>query len=274
MVRYRALKPSISVLLPVHNGERFLAPALKSILSQTRVNFELIAVNDGSNDKTEKILGRIRDRRLRVINCPLQQGVAVALNLALSKAKGEFIARMDADDVAEKERFEKQIRYLETYPEVGVVGSWVKLIDGREKLKGYKKFPASDREIKQALHHANPLIHPSVMIRRKLFDKYGGYSPGLDGAEDYDLWCRFAPHTEFANLKQVLLQYRLHQDSVSFTRTSRLNFAYARVQLKKVLVYGYPAWELIFGLKSLLSLLMPGPIQRFVYKKLFGYQEA
>lgn len=271
MVRSPTIKPLVSVVLPVYNGARFLPQAVESVLGQTWKKFELLVVDDASTDATSKILRQVKDARVRIFKSASHKGVAASLNLALKKARGRYIARMDADDVVEKDRLEKQIRFLQTHPAVGVVGSWVKLIDYKGRVKGYKKYPVADQEIKKKLHYLNPLIHPSVMIRKELFDKYGGYDEELDGAEDYDLWCRFVPYTQFANLDHLLLQYRLHSKNVSFVETSRLNIAYTKVQVKKIFSYGYPAWEIVFGLKSLLFALTPRPVKQWIYRNFFNY---
>ncbi|MEK7165645.1 MAG: glycosyltransferase [Patescibacteria group bacterium] len=263
--------PNISVIIPVHNGELFLYEALESLRTQSFQNFELIVINDASTDKTRTILDNYIQKKMKKIHLKKRVGVAAALNYGLRYARGEYIARMDADDIAYKRRLEIQIRFLNTHPKVGVVGSWVELIDGKGKLKGYKKFPTTDRGIKRMLHFANPLVHPSVVVRKVLFDQFGDYTEELDGAEDYELWCRFATHTWFVNLKHILLQQRLHAKNVSFSNTSRLNFAYARVQFRKVFKYGYPVWELVLGFKSLLSAFTPRLIQKWVYQKFFGY---
>ncbi len=273
MIRPKLLmnKPLVSVLICARNAENYLSAALKSIFNQTYTQIECIVVDDDSTDRTWSILNSFHDRRLILVKNNSRLGVAGSLNRALKKAKGTYIARMDADDVSHLGRLEAQIDFLETHPNIGVVGTWVRWADKDGHILGNNKFPVKDREIKKLLPYKNPFVHPSVTLRHELFRKYGYYATELEGAEDYELWLRFAPHTQFANLPRPLLDYRLHKENVSFNETSRLNIAYAKVQLKKIFVYGYPKWHLIMVIKSLLASFTPKFISQQIYRRFFRY---
>lgn len=273
MIRKKSLmkQPLVSVLMCTRNAADFVSAALNSIFHQTYSKFETIVIDDASTDGTWVRLSRFHDRRLIILKNNTSLGISASLNRGLRLTKGTYIARMDADDISDPTRFKAQVDFLTTHTAVGVVGTWVRLINAEEQEQGYKKFPVSEREIKHMLPYTNPLIHPTVMVRRALFEKYGLYNSEYDGAEDYELWLRWSKYTQFANIGQVLLNYRLHDRSVSFNETSRLNFAYAKVQVKKIFEYGYPWWHLLFALKSILSGLTPKFISQQIYRKFFGY---
>ena len=158
--------PDISVVMAVKNGERFLEKSIRSILGQTLTNFELIVVDDGSDDRTAEILDRFGDARMRIVTQP-NRGLAAALNRAVSLARATLVARMDADDVAVPERLEKQLEFLASNPEVGVVGSATTMInENDDELREW--VPAvSDRDIRKALIRANQFAHASVMFRNR-----------------------------------------------------------------------------------------------------------
>jgi len=199
------------------NAERYLEQALKSTLDQRFEAFELIAIDDGSTDGTSGILARTsqRDERLRVFSQP-NQGVIAALNRGCALARGRYIARMDADDVALPDRFARQIAFLESHPTVAVLGSAVDLINDTGVPIRRARFPLHDRQIKQVLSAgANCISHPAVMMRKDAFVAVGGYRPPFLHAEEYDLWLRTAEHYALANLPDVLLHYRVHANQLS-----------------------------------------------------------
>ncbi len=265
------IKPKVSVILPVRNCENFLADAIRSILKQSLPDFELIIIDDGSKDTSLQIVKRFRDKRIILLTNNTPMGVARSLNRGIRIAKGDYIARMDADDIAMPDRLYIQYEYFKKHPEVGVVGSWVQLINADGKSIGYKNLPATNQDIKRLLPFVNPFIHPSVMIRNCLFKQFGTYSLDCEGAEDYELWFKVARNTQFTNLQQVLLQYRMHRNSVSYSETARINIASAKVQFRIVKLYGYPVWHMLIALKCIFSALFPVRITQLIYKRFFGY---
>lgn len=217
------MEPSIpiSVLIPVHNAEPYVEAAINSILRQTFGDFEIIAVDDGSTDSSRQILGKIAasDPRLRVISRP-NTGIVGALNDGLAEANGEFIARMDADDIALPERFSKQINYLRSSPDCVAVGTAFVYMDDRGKLLKWNPRPLEHEEIEKCLLQGNggAIIHPTVMMRRNAVDRVGGYRAAAQWIEDLDLYLRLARIGRLANLPEALLHYRYHEQSVNFTR--------------------------------------------------------
>lgn len=208
--------PRITVLMAVHNGARYLDAAVQSILCQTWSDFEFLIVDDGSTDDTSLRLAGYHDERMRVVRTE-NRGVGAALSLGVREARGEFIARMDADDIAAPNRLERQLAAMESMPEVGVVDSGVHLMDrqGRPLPDDVTDAFFSRAERRWRLMWRNAVVHPTVMLRKSVLDRTGeNYRPRVI-AEDYDLWLRLVPHTEFYRLPEQLLWYRRHAESVT-----------------------------------------------------------
>jgi len=200
-------------LLPVYNGGRFLDPAIKSIREQTFADFELIAVDDGSKDDSLAVLQRhaAEDPRIKVISRP-NRGIVATLNEGLSVCRGEYIARMDADDIAAPQRFALQIEYMDAHPDCLVVGSGIIAIDENGNEMCRLKYPANPTPM---LLQRSCLAHPAVMIRTEPLRRAGGYRLAFRHAEDYDLWLRLAEIGPLANLPDYLLYYRQHNGKVT-----------------------------------------------------------
>ena len=207
--------PQISVILPIYNGEMYLAEAIDSILSQTYHDFELIIINDCSSDRTPEILSTYTDDRIRIVNNPSNLKLSRSLNKGIELARGQLIARMDADDISLPERFEKQIAFLERNPEIGVVGSQLKKIDENGNFSGYISRELLPEILRWELFFGPPLGHPSVMMRADILKTVGGYSNDLLVAVDYELWTRLIKITRFANLPEPLVLYRKHPETMS-----------------------------------------------------------
>jgi hypothetical protein len=209
--------PSISVVMAVYNGERWLAETLASLSGQTFGNFEVVIIDDGSTDGSAAILAAAaaRDDRYRVIT-QANRGLVSALNRGLAEARAPLIARLDADDVAEPERFARQVAYLRAHPEVAVVGSAIRIIDEDGAFRRLQPYPCGAASVAAALLHGCALAHPAVMMRRAAVLAVGGYREAFRHAEDYDLWLRLSETHALDNLPEPLLRYRQHGTSVSF----------------------------------------------------------
>jgi hypothetical protein len=207
----------ISVVMCVFNGERFLAEAVESILDQDFQDFEFIIVDDGSTDGSALILDSYqrRDPRMRVYH-EGHSGVAKSSNKGCELAQGKYIARMDADDVANQDRLALQVEFMEAHPEVGVLGAWVEWINATGKSLYISTNPAEDSEIKAdlLLRRRCAFWNSTVVFRREVFARSGGYRCSVI-AEDYDFWLRAAENFQLANLETVLVKYRIHSSQVS-----------------------------------------------------------
>lgn len=213
--------PQLSVVLPCYNAAAFLQQAIDSVLKQTFRDFELIIVDDGSTDDSAKIIAKQNDSRIQIIRNEKNQGLIRTLNAGIASAKGKYIARMDADDVSRPERFEKQIAFLERNPATGVCGAWMHMIHNNTVYK--HRYLASDT-IKSALVFNNPIVHPSVMMRKTIFENTAHvYSTDYPHGEDYALWISLLGKTGFAVLDEPLIEYRAHAEQVSrkFNSTQR-----------------------------------------------------
>jgi glycosyltransferase involved in cell wall biosynthesis len=235
-------KPLISVILPVHNAGKYLVEALESLRYQTYPHFEVIAIDDASADNSYKILKNYAklDSRFHVARNKTNLKIARTLNFGLTKAKGQYIARMDADDISLPNRFQKQLRFLIAHPGVVVVGAQCLTIDTNSHLTGKKLFPTNHIAINDLMYTSNPLQHPSVMINRSLLPKdFVWYNPHLTPAEDLDLYFRLGKFGLFANLKSAILMYRQHADSETF-RDPKYTFKITqKVRRLAVHKYGY-----------------------------------
>ncbi|MCE3259890.1 MAG: glycosyltransferase [Bacteroidetes bacterium] len=200
--------PKISVILPVYNAEKYIAEAITSILSQTFSNFELIVVNDGSNDRSEEIILSFKDDRIVYLR-QKNAGLAATLNKGISLANGEYIARQDNDDISLPERLEKQLNFLEEHKEVSLLGTWAEIIDEQGRSTGrFHRHHASDSYLKFFLLFDNPFVHSSVMFRKESVKQIGAYNVSPELFEDYNLWSRLARVSRVANLQLPLLKYR------------------------------------------------------------------
>ena len=235
----------ISVVLPVFNAERYLHESIRSVLAQTFKDFELIAVNDGSYDRSQAILEEYakRDSRVRVI-FRRNTGIVGALNDGLSASFGGLIARMDADDIAHPTRFERQLDYFSTHPDVVVCGTAVHFTDPFGRLVKPCPRPLSHDEIVSKLYEGDggAMIHPSVMFRRESVLSIGGYREQAQWIEDLDLYLRLSECGKLANLPDYLLNYRQHPQSVNATKSDESRWVAKNAVLREALAKKGTQW--------------------------------
>ena len=205
--------PSISVLMPVYNAEKFLSQAIDSVLNQTFTDFEFVIINDGSTDSSKNIIFSYNDPRIKYVENEKNIGVVNTLNKGVEHCVGAYILRMDADDCCNPTRFEKQFVFMQKHPGVGICGSWITLIDEDNNVTGNNLSQVKSEFIKIHQLFSVPFNHPSIIAKADLL-RQNKYEHAI-AAEDYDLWSRLEDKTEFANLPKYLLQYRWHQTNVS-----------------------------------------------------------
>ena len=213
--------PLITVLMPVYNAAPFVAAAITSILEQTFTDFELIIVNDGSTDGSSAVISAFLDPRIRTIT-QVNQGISAALNTGLALARGEFIARQDADDLSLPERLEKQVAYLRAHPDVGLLGTWATIIDKEGVQLDTLEHATDDDGIRFALLFDTPFVHASAMFRKSLINEIGGYDPDTAIFEDHNLWSRMIQSTRGANIPEHLMKYRLVDSGLMQSTTQRI----------------------------------------------------
>lgn len=200
--------PKVTVLMPVYNGERYLGEAIQSILSQTFWDFEFLIINDGSSDKSVELIKSFKDNRIRLLENGVNRGLVFSLNRGMELARGDYVARMDCDDISVSQRLGRQVAFMEAHPEVVVSGSAIRIFGDEHHLRRY---PETDELIRARMLFESPFAHPTVMIRRACFQELGiNYREEATFAEDYDLWVRLPDTCKMANLTEPLVRYRLH----------------------------------------------------------------
>jgi glycosyltransferase involved in cell wall biosynthesis len=221
---------SVSVIMPVYNAESFLHDSIYSILNQTMRDFEFIIIDDASSDRSVDIVKGINDPRIKLIVKPVNSGYTDSLNMSLEIATGKYVARMDADDISEAQRLEKQVRFMDSNPEVAVCGTWTELIPS----KVIARYPTDHDSLKVALLEYCPMAHPSVMIRRNFLSTHGlTYDKAYEPSEDYDLWTKICGRGDLANIGETLLKYREHTAQISVAKyaTQKMNADRCRVRM-------------------------------------------
>lgn len=209
--------PKITILLPVYNAEKYIKDALQSIINQTFNDFELWIFNDASTDNSLQIIKSFKDSRIKVFDSPINQGYVHYLNKGLGKATTKYIARMDADDISDMTRFEKQITFLEQNPTIAIVGTQAKYIYG-EQVSNVQFYVNTDTRCLPVISlFYTPFIHPSIMMRTEMVKEFR-YKKEYMPAEDYELWTSILQKYPCANLSESLLQYRIHDNNISTTQ--------------------------------------------------------
>jgi len=211
--------PAVSVLLPVLNGERWIAESLESLRHQTFKDFEILIIDDGCTDSSISIAQSSGLTSLRIVEGP-QQGLGAALALGVSLALSPYVARQDQDDLSDPRRLEKQMAYMDTHPNCIIVGSWARLIDEQGTKMGMLKLPKKNKSIKLALNINSPFVHSSVFFRREAVLRAGNYRTSATAllAEDYDLWSRMTSLGDLHNIQEPLVSYRKNPKGITGTQ--------------------------------------------------------
>lgn len=206
--------PLLTVLMSVKNGEPYLRETVESILDQTYRDFDYLILDNASKDNSREIIRSFNDPRIRLIELPEDIGQVAALNKGLDMIETPLVARMDADDISMPRRFERQVAFMERHPEIGVCGTYAVAFEGEKQVRWQK--PCRPDDVKARLLFGCCLAHPSVMLRKELFDKYRlRYDEKIGFSEDWELWLRASRHFPLANIPEYLLKYRIHTSSVS-----------------------------------------------------------
>jgi len=234
--------PLVSIVMPVYNAAEFLRESLDSILSQTYCNWELIAVDDASSDNSYQILMQYADAdsRIKLYKNRNNLGVSKSANKAISKAKGEYIARMDSDDIMFPDRLEKQLKYLQKHDDVLVVGMQCKFVNSRGDITGNKIFPTSFENIKSMMFWSIPMQQPSLMFNRnKLPKNFAWYDGGFTSAEDLELMFKLFKLGKVANMSDFGLYYRIHGGNTSLINPKKTFYLTLKSRIRAVRKHGY-----------------------------------
>ncbi|WP_016939514.1 glycosyltransferase [Nitrosopumilus sp. SJ] len=270
-------KELISVLIPVFKiKKKLLIQSISSILEQSYQKIEVIVIFEKSNSDLDKDIESVlkeksKDSRLKVV---LQQkkGIANSLNEGINEASGELIARMDADDISEKNRFEEQEKFLREN-NLDLIGSWATSISENNEILGTIEPPTKNSEIRKKIMFHNPFLHPSIMFRKKIIEKIGTYNTSFNGAEDYDLYFRVISNGfKVGNIPKPLIRLRETTDSVmrgkNWRKNRKINFQVKKNAVKNL---GFNStYDLIYFLITPLTFFV-SPKNAFVLKNKIGY---
>jgi hypothetical protein len=234
--------PRVTVVIPVHNGERFVGQAIESVLAQSFSDFELLVINDGSTDGSAAIIQSYRDPRIRLIHLERNVGLAGVRNRGLKEARGELLAWLDADDVSLPTRLHAQVRLLDRHRDVAMCGTWVRTLGMPVEREWH--YPVDPAVIRCQLLFTNPFATSSVMLRRRLVTQHGWrFDAGFPPAEDYQLWERITRRYPACNIPEVLTVYRLHAAQTSTATARQQRLAAWRVQEHLLARLGVTAGE-------------------------------
>jgi len=266
-------KVLVSVVMSVFNADKQVDRAIESILNQTLKNFEFIIVNDASRDKTSTIVRRYakKDKRIRLINNDRNLKIAHSLNIGVSNAKADLIARMDADDISHPERLEMQYAFLKQHPNVAIVGTNISISDKNGNEIWKREYPTLSTELKKVMLRYAPFAHPTVMFLKKVFDEFGGYDPKMIPCEDIDFWFRIGTKYDFGNIPKSLLKYSLSVKSGSHYDIRKTELLGFKIKIKAISEYGYrlSLYDVVYNVLQFLSLwVMPANTRIRLYNAL------
>jgi len=262
------MNKKVSVIITAYNEEKKIERSVCSILNQTYKEIELIIINDGSTDRTIDVINKFCDPRIHVVNRE-NLGRIKSLNEGLKIAKGEYIAINDADDYSELDRIEKQVRYLDSNDDVGVLGTSYFRIDSIRGEKYIRHYPTEDYAIKRDMCKYIPICQGTVMYRRNLIINAGGYNENFEDIEDLELWIRVGRQTKFANLRIPLYTYDLSMDTSYFHNnysSFRRNLTLLRLSMKAIKVFRLPIWLIVFPVGRFFYPAMPKFLKKIIRK--------
>lgn len=267
-------KPFISVVMPVYNAAEFLSEAVKSIICQTYRDFEFIIVDDASEDSSWKTIQEFsqKHKQIKIYRNHRNLGVSETVKKAISLAKGEFLCRMDADDIALPQRIEKQVEYLINHKETVAVGGQCLLINKNGDVIGEKNFPTGFSDIYKYIYKFVPVQQPTLMIaRERLPDNFEYYRDGMDTAEEVELLFKLFQYGKVENLPDTVLMYRLHDKNTSLLDIRKTFLLTLLARIRGVLLYGYRptlSGVVVTLLQTAVAIFLPRRIALFLYKKL------
>ena len=264
-------RPLVSVVMSAWNEEKYVGKTIESILNQTFTDFEFIIVNDGSTDKTQQVLDDFasRDKRIKIIVNEANMYIARSLNRGIQSAQGEYVAIIDAADVAHPMRLEKQVRFLQDHRDVHLVGTYVYWVDEGGNVVGEWKVPQVIKNSK--LYLPQIAVHPSIMIRKELFDKIGFYDVNSDVSVEFELYLRISRHRlGIANIPEFLTYVTLRDKGVTHTNLRTIQWNQFKIKLQ-YLPYFFSFWNVVSTLRSFVGLLLPNfLLKRIVRRSIRG----
>jgi len=262
----------VTVAMAVHDAipPRYASEAIESILNQTFKDLGISIVVDGSvNEKLSRVLAGYADldKRVRILSNEKSLGLPACLNRIIETTDSDYVARMDADDVSLPERIQRQIDFLEGHPQTDLVGTFAYEIDEEGRVLFRKKMPINSADVRRLTPRRNPFIHPTVVFRRRFFDKAGLYRSGFPLTEDLELWIRaLAQGIEGSNIPEFLYQFRIDKRFWSRRRGFAFALAETRLRVGSIRRLGLPAYNYLFPPAQFMFRMSPAPVLRFMYE--------
>lgn len=259
-------KPIVSFIVAVYNGESYIEDCIKSIFNQTYNKLEIIIIDDCSNDSTNSILHKLSKNssiKITILRNKSNLGLTKSLNIAISHAKGEWIARLDADDLSEKNRIESQINFSIKNSQYSIIGSSCNFIDNQGKYLFSKYYPSKHNEIKSSLEKAGAFFpHSSVLMKRDVICSLGGYNNYMKYSQDFELWLRALSKYKIYSIKEPLVSIRIHSKRISYHNQGNNQLIYSRACLiaywlskdfliKRSIIYSNDNWSKLLNEVSL-----------------------
>lgn len=263
--------PKVSIVLPVYNAGGYLRNCLESLLNQTYQNFELIIVDDHSIDGSYEILKDYEKKykSIKLFRNNTNKGVSETVKKAISVTEGEYIARMDADDIAFPNRIEKQVDYLQKHPKTVALGGQCLIIDSENKIIGKKVFPTSFEDIYKYIFRFIPVQQPTLMIAKKRLPKnFVYYIDGMNTAEEVELFFKLFAHGKVENLSDPILLYRIHDKNTSLLNVKETFLLTLLARIKAIFKYGYKpsTTGIVYTfLQAFIVLILPKKVILFLY---------
>lgn len=253
--------PLVSVVLPCFNVEKYVKDAMASLLTQSYRHIEIIAIDDCSVDSTLSILQEFahQDERIRVFHNDKNLNLSTTLNRGIGEAKGDYIVRMDADDVSLPDRIEKQVSYMEEHRDVGISGGSMEIVNEALVPIGFRSYFTDDKSIRQHIFMFSPFSHPAVIIRKSVLDKSGLYNKAFYPAEDYELYFRLGENAKFANLKDTLIRYRVVGNSMTTGNTKNMELMTIKIRKKYYVSYKATLFDKFYNELHRLSVFIIPP---------------
>lgn len=250
--------PLVSVIMPIYNGAAYMEESIRSVLSQSYKNLELLICNDASTDSTAEIIERLmgEDSRIKAIRNEVNSGIAISRNNLLDRIKGKYFITQDCDDNMLPGKVEKQVRYMEEHPECGMCGTWARKVDEKTITFGKIIHPIDDTDIRINLLFQNSMVQPSVMVRAEFIDRYR-YNGKLLVCEDYDYWERLSAISQLHNIPDFLVQYRIHGTNISKSKEQLLIENRRAIILRQLLRIDSEAEKYLVMHDSIGALLFP-----------------
>lgn len=254
--------PLVSIIITTYNEDEFIQESIEALLNQSLSDFEIIIVDDGSEDETVEIIESINSDLIQLFKLE-HRGHYPALNTALSNSRGEFIAKVDPDDLPREDRLQKQVEFLQKNPKVAVVGSAYQAINSIRNEKYVRRYPTNDSEIKKELTKYIPIPHSSMMFRKAALEQVGFYNDNLDYLGEVELLLRIGAKYKLANIDEPLITRQIRSDSSfhseysDFARSIKL----LQYNLQAVSTFELPVWYYYYPILSFIYNFLPNRLK-------------